>query len=488
MQTTIDIAIIGAGISGIGMGCQIKRQFGKHPPNFTILEARDSFGGTWDLFKYPGVRSDSDMTTYSFSFRPWQSDTTLATAEEIMAYLQDTVAEYDLLSHMQFGKKVTRLQWHSAQQHWQIDLINTHTHSTETLYARFIVVATGYYDYAGGYRPIFEGEDDFVGDIIHPQDWQADYDYQNKNVVIIGSGATAVTLVPAMVAKARHVTMLQRSPTYIAKVPHVDNIYQWLKAKLPSHTAQKINRVKNIAMQQGVFKVAKTFPNVLRHALLFDTKRMLKGVASENASVRDFTPSYQPWDERLCADPDGDLFTSLQSGKASVITDQIQRFDRTGIVLQSGKHLDADLVITATGLQLQMLGGAAIYVDEHKVAIHELLTYKGVLVSGLPNVGVLFGYTNASWTLKVDLATQYLCKLIGYMQQQGYQVVTPDRPSDKLTDYSVMDNMKAGYIKRAKNVLPRQGTTAPWRVSNDYLSDYRMYKFQPIADPYLTFQ
>lgn len=489
-----DVVIIRAGISGIGMACQLKRHFSDSDcPKFTILEARDCIGGTWDLFQYPGVRSDSDMTTYSYGFRPWASDTTLATGEQIMAYLRDTVAEYDLLPHIKFRQKVIRLRWDSAQKFWQIDTQTTQNSpnpaiSNTTLNARFIIVATGYYDYAQGYQPDFAGKADFAGDIIHPQDWQADYDYRGKNVVIIGSGATAVTLVPAMVDKARHVTMLQRSPTYIAKIPHEDKLYQWLKRTLPETVAQTLNRGKNIAVQQGVFKVAKKFPTAFRKLLLLDTRRMLKGVDDQHASMSDFSPTYQPWDERLCADPDGDLFTSLKSGKASVVTDHIERFDRTGIVLESGKHLNADLIITATGLKLQMLGGCELFIDDTPVHVNDLLTYKGVLVAGVPNVGVLFGYTNASWTLKVEMASEYLCKLLQFMQSQHYNVVTPKQNDDEITEHTVMGNMRAGYIQRAKNVLPRQGKHAPWRVTNDYFSDYKMYKYHPIDDDNLTFK
>ena len=511
-----EVLIIGAGIAGIGMACRLQQQkhkglFGHKNPSkqkrksskqqqksaqrFLVLEKRADLGGTWDLFTYPGIRSDSDALTFGYSFRPWLNHRILAKGGDIKNYIADTAREFGISEHIRYQHEVQQLSWSSSHQQWTAMVKNHASGEVFTVTAKFVVGATGYYDYEQGYRPSFNKEADFQGEIIHPQHWQ-NVDYDDKKVVIIGSGATAMTLLPALVDEkggqcARHVTMLQRSPTYVASVPGDDYTLDWLAGKfspLSKEQAYTLLRTRNVLIQQGTYRAAILAPKLMKALLKRGVKTELKG---SGIDVAHFVPDYNPWDQRICAVPDSDLFKALHGKRASVVTDQISHFTKTGIMLDSGKHLDADIIVTATGLKLQMLGGAKVYIDGQAIDIGSRMTYKAVMIEELPNMVALFGYTNASWTLKIDLACQYVMRLLGYMHQHRYQVVLPqaqtkDAKALTQTD-TVMGALSSGYVKRAQHELPKQGDIYPWRVTNNYLSDRIMLKHRKIKDDWLRF-
>ena len=511
-----EVLIIGAGIAGIGMACRLQQQkhkglFGHKNPDkqkrksakqqqksaqrFLVLEKRADLGGTWDLFTYPGIRSDSDALTFGYSFRPWLNHRILAKGGDIKNYIADTAREFGISEHIRYQHEVQQLSWSSSHQQWTAMVKNHASGEVFTVTAKFVVGATGYYDYEQGYRPSFNKEADFQGEIIHPQHWQ-NVDYDDKKVVIIGSGATAMTLLPALVDEtggqcARHVTMLQRSPTYVASVPGDDYTLDWLAGKfspLSKEQAYTLLRTRNVLIQQGTYRAAILAPKLMKALLKRGVKTELKG---SGIDVAHFVPDYNPWDQRICAVPDSDLFKALHGKRASVVTDQISHFTKTGIMLDSGKHLDADIIVTATGLKLQMLGGAKVYIDGQAIDIGSRMTYKAVMIEELPNMVALFGYTNASWTLKIDLACQYVMRLLGYMHQHRYQVVLPqaqtkDAKALTQTD-TVMGALSSGYVKRAQHELPKQGDIYPWRVTNNYLSDRIMLKHRKIKDDWLRF-
>ena len=517
-----EMLIIGAGVAGIGMACYLQQSepqdyFGNKfvdrkrlaksksreqidknqslTQRFVVLEKRADLGGTWDLFNYPGIRSDSDALTFGYSFRPWINVRMLASGGDIKSYITDTAREYKVIQHIRYRHEVQQLSWSSSQQLWTATIKNHNSGEMFTLSANFVVGATGYYDYEVGYRPQFEGEEDFAGQIVHPQFWR-DVDYDDKKMVIIGSGATAMTLLPALVDKdgqqcARHVTMLQRSPTYVASVAGDDAALNWLSAKyspLSEQQAYTLLRTRNVLRQQGVYQLAVHAPKVLRGLLKYWAKRDLKG---SGVDVKHFLPDYNPWDERLCAIPDSDLFLALHGERAEVVTDQISHFTSTGITLKSGQHLDADIIVTATGLKLQMLGGAKIYVDGIETTIGTRMTYKAVLIEGIPNMAIIFGYTNASWTLKVDLACSYLIRLLSHMKNHNYQMVIPQAEANgeeaQAREDTIMGSLSAGYISRAQDELPKQGDRYPWRVTSNYLSDRIVLKRRAIKDKWLRF-
>jgi cation diffusion facilitator CzcD-associated flavoprotein CzcO len=477
----VDVLIVGAGISGIGAACHLTRECpGK---TFAILERRAAMGGTWDLFRYPGVRSDSDMYTFGFAFRPWRDTRTLADGASIRRYVRDTAAEYGVDRHIRYGVRVVSAAWSSAERRWSVETVAEDTGESRTYTANFLVGATGYYNYDAGYRPKFPGEDRFRGRFVHPQHWPEDLDYAGKNVLIVGSGATAVTLVPAMADKAAHITMLQRSPTYIVSLPAVDRIAAALGRLLPDSAAYKLARAKNIAVQRGSYALARAKPDLMRGFVQKNAARQLAGASD----IANFTPVYDPWDQRLCVVPDGDLFRTIRDGRADVVTDTIKTFDETGVELASGAHLDADIVVTATGLDVQMLGGAQLHVDGEPVQLNSLVTYKGVLLEGIPNAAMIFGYTNASWTLKADLAASYICRLLNHMDAHGdTQVVVHATDADR-GDGSVLGTLNSGYVRRGNDRMPRQGTHGPWKVRNDYLRDIPMLRRAPIDDGVVRF-
>ncbi len=508
-----DVLIIGAGISGIGMGCRLQQShrklFGhkhfikktnklhnnKATEPFVILEKRTDLGGTWDLFTYPGIRSDSDALTFGYSFRPWLDHKMLAKGDDIKSYIADTAREFEITQHIRYQHEVQQLSWSSITKQWTAMVKDNAGGEIFTMTANFVVGATGYYDYAAGYQPHFTDEAQFQGQIVHPQHWQ-NTDYDDKKIIIIGSGATAMTLLPALVDEeadkcARHVTMLQRSPTYVASVPGDDHALDWLSGKyspLSKHQAYTLLRTRNVLMQQGVYQAAVHMPKVVKAALKHGVKKELKG---SGVDVAHFMPAYNPWDERLCAVPDSDLFVALHGTRAEVVTDQIDRFTQTGIALKSGKHIDADIIVTATGLKLQMLGGAALYVDGQLVDVGAQMTYKAVMLEEVPNMAVLFGYTNASWTLKIDLACQYVVRVLSYMKKHQYDIVCPQSTTEheqaQVQPDTVLGALSAGYVRRAKDELPKQGDRYPWQVTNHYLSDRVMLKYRKIKDDWLEF-
>ena len=509
-----EVLIIGAGIAGISMACHLQQQKNsgfsnaksainrkrKHKENqatkhFLIVEKRTDLGGTWDLFTYPGIRSDSDALTFGYSFRPWLDHKMLAKGADIKSYIADTAREFKVLEHIRYQHEVQQLSWSSDSQQWTAMIKNHATSELLSVTANFVVGATGYYDYENGYRPHFKHEEQFKGKIVHPQHWQ-DTQYDDKKVIVIGSGATAMTLIPALVDEnneqcARHVTMLQRSPTYVASVPGDDHALALLSGKfspLSKAQAYTLLRTRNVMFQQGVYRTAIYAPKMMKTLLNHRAKKELKG---SGVDIAHFQPAYNPWEERLCAVPDSDLFQALHSKRAEVVTDSISHFTPTGIALVSGKHLDADIIVTATGLKLQMLGGTALYVDGQPVDVGARMTYKAVMLEGVPNMAIMFGYTNASWTLKIDLACQYVLRLLNYMHKEGYktvcaQAVTEQEQVEMQPD-TVLGALSAGYISRAKDELPKQGDRYPWRVNNNYVTDRLMLKYRKINDAWLHF-
>lgn len=476
-----DVLIVGAGVSGIGMACHLGQQCpGK---SFAILERRQSLGGTWDLFRYPGIRSDSDMFTFGYNFRPWVGGKVLADGASIKNYLRETAQAFDVERHIRYGLAVKTADWSSVNKCWTLTVDNEATGETETYTAGFLVGCTGYYNYDHGYQPDFPGESDFQGQIVHPQQWPEELDYAGKNIVVIGSGATAITLVPTLAEQAAHVTMLQRSPSYLMPLPSTDKLALLVQRLLPEKLAYKLIRARNIAISRFLYVRSRKSPKLMRRLFL----RIIRRRLGDNADMRHFTPDYAPWDQRLCVVKDGDLFTVLKAGRASMATDHIERFTADGIRLKSGKTLAADIIIPATGLDIQMLGGIRPRVDGQDVMLKDKVIYKNVMVEGLPNAGMIFGYTNSSWTLKVDIAAEYLCRLMNLMDQRGYQTVVARDTEDSRSDTTVLGSLDAGYVRRAADRLPRQGTHGPWKASQNYLEDVKILRFDPIEDGYLEF-
>ncbi|WP_216898476.1 flavin-containing monooxygenase [Nocardia alni] len=482
MARHVDVLIIGAGLSGIGMACHLVRE--KTGRSYAILERRAAIGGTWDLFRYPGIRSDSDMYTFGYGFRPWNGTKVLADGAAIRQYIADTAAEHGVQDHIRFGRKVTEASWSSERGIWTVTAV-ADGGDTEVYTCDFLVGCTGYYDYDKGYRPHFPGEENFPGPIVHPQHWPEDLDYRDKRVVVIGSGATAITLIPAMSDQAAHVTMLQRSPTYITSLPAEDPVAVGLKmARVPAAIAYRSGRARNIAIQRASFEFSRRNPSLMRRVLL----GAVRAQVGAGIDMRHFSPRYNPWDQRLCIVPNGDLFKELRSGRASIVTDRIEEFTETGIRLASGEQLPADIIISATGLTVQMLGGVQLVVDGVPVTTRDLVLYKGTLLGGVPNMLFVLGYTNASWTLKADLAAQYFCRVLNHMRSHGYSTVVAVPEDDDRSPGSVMgDELNSGYIQRGDAVMPRQGTRGPWRVVNSYFRDRKQLRRDAIEDGVLRF-
>lgn len=478
-----DVLIVGAGLSGIGTACHIQQAF--PDKSLAILERRKNLGGTWDLFRYPGIRSDSDMFSFGYQFRPWNELKVLADGPAIRQYITDTAKEFQVDKKIHYGLKILQANWSGSERRWILDAIDESSGEKKQYSCDFFISCTGYYNHDAGYLPSFPGEEQFQGIKVHPQHWPEDLDYSGKKVVIIGSGATAVTLVPAMADKAAHVTMLQRSPSYIFSVPAYDKLSAILRRVLPESLVYRLARKRNITIQRLIYKVSKRWPGLARFRLLSGVRKQLgKGV-----DMRHFTPSYQPWDERICAVPDADLFEVLKAGKASVVTDTIKTFTRDGIALESGQELKADIIVTATGLNLQTCGGMDLLVDGEPRQLSKLMTYKGALLQDIPNMSFVFGYTNAPWTLKVDLTAHYLCRLFRYMRSHNLQVVTPRAPAGEMQEHeTVLGSLQSGYIKRGESILPRQGRSLPWRVLHDFERDRDMLLHAPLEDTALEFQ
>ena len=475
-----DTIIVGAGLSGIAAAYHLQR--GCPGKTYAILEARASIGGTWDLFRYPGVRSDSDMFTLGYSFRPWTNPKAIADGASILQYVRDTASELGIDRHIRFHRRVETMRWSSATSRWTLGVRDTRTNELVDLTCGFAVGCTGYYDYDQGYTPDLPGLATFQGRLVHPQHWPADLDVTGKRVVVIGSGATAVTLVPELAKTAAHVTMLQRSPTYIVSVPSQDKVADWLRAKLPAGLAHEITRWKNVLIGLASFQYSRRYPAQMTKWLLARAERQLGGAADVKTH---FTPSYKPWDQRLCLIPDGDLFEALKSKRAEVVTDHIASLDASGIVLRSGARLDADVVVTATGLQLKLFGGIALSLDGVAVDPATLLVYKGIMCSGVPNFAFAIGYTNASWTLKADLTAQYVTRLLRYMDEHGFSACIPKR-DDTVEELPLLD-FSSGYVTRAIQGFPRQGHIRPWRLFQNYALDLLMIRHSKIADATMEF-
>ena len=469
-STDFDVLIVGAGLSGIGAAVHLQQNC----PNetYAILEGRDAIGGTWDLFRYPGIRSDSDMYTLGYRFKPWKSAKAIADGPSIRSYIRETATEHGINQHIRFGHKVTNAAWDSEAARWTV------TTNKSTLTCRFLYMCSGYYNYGQGHRPTWEGEAEFKGQIIHPQFWPELLDYKGKRVVVIGSGATAVTLVPAMADTAAHVTMLQRSPTWMVSRPGSDAIANALKAILPAQMAYDIVRWKNVTLGQYFYKQTRNNPGKVRELLL---KRLAKLLPADYDLETHFTPGYNPWDQRLCLVPDADLFNAITAGKAEIVTDQIAKFEAGGIRLHNGKLLEADIIVTATGLKLEALGGMTVTVDGETRRTADALAYKGMMFSGIPNLAQSFGYINASWTLRSDLIADYVCRLLNHMRKAGVDIATPTPAADVVPERLAMD-LQSGYVQRGADALPRSGNRAPWMVTANYKYDRKELMEGPVTD------
>jgi monooxygenase len=466
-EVDVDVVIIGAGLSGIGAACRLRLECPDR--SFAVLEARDAIGGTWDLFRYPGIRSDSDMFTLSYPFHPWRDPKAIADGPAILSYVEETAAEYDVARHIRFRTRVVAADWSSAEARWTLRVAVTapdgRTQESTTT-CRFLYCCAGYFDYSTGHEPEFAGLDDFAGQVVRPQFWPADLDHAGKRVVVVGSGATAITLVPAMAADAAHVTMLQRSPTWIGAVPAEDKLADRLRAVLPARMAHRVIRGKNIVRQQGVYAFCQRWPGLSRRLLLGITAKMVGGrdVVDEH-----FTPTYDPWDQRFCVAPDGDFFRALRHGRADVVTDHVDRLEPGGVRLASGRLLEADIVVLATGLKVLIGGGVRPSVDGEQVDLHEQFLWQGAMLTGLPNFAIAVGYTNASWTLRADLSSRLVCKVLNEMARRSATSVVP--VLDREVEPRPLLDLSSGYIQRALHEMPRQGDSGPWRVRQNYLVD-----------------
>lgn len=470
--------IVGAGLSGIGAARHLKHRCPEK--TFTLLESREATGGTWDLFKYPGIRSDSDMFTLGYSFKPWTEVKALADGPSILRYIRETAREEDIESKIRLKHKVVAASWSTPDARWtlEVDVAG----ERKTLTCNFLWMCAGYYSYTEAYTPDFPGRDRFRGEIVHPQFWTDQVDYANKRVVVIGSGATAVTLVPELAKKAAHVVMLQRSPTYILSRPAVDSVASWLREKLPSQLAYDVSRWKNVAGAMVLYTLSRRRPQMMRKWIKDLVKKELPDVDVE----KHFNPRYDPWDQRLCLVPDNDLFEAVRAGTASVVTDTIETFTEKGLKLRSGDELEADLIVTATGLKLQFAGAVKLTVDGQPVDVSKTMNYKGSMFSDVPNMVCVFGYTNASWTLKADLVAEFVCRILKHMQATGTRVCTPRKLDPELREEPFVD-FSSGYVTRALAELPKQGSKFPWRLYQNYALDVAMFRLGKIDDGSLVF-
>jgi cation diffusion facilitator CzcD-associated flavoprotein CzcO len=474
----VEVLIVGAGLSGIGAAHHLQTAF--PDKSYTILEARDVIGGTWDLFRYPGVRSDSDMFTLGYRFRPWTQAKAIADGPSILGYVRDTAEEAGIGKHIRFNHRVRKATWSGADARWTVQAVNGT--ETMTMTCSFLLLCSGYYRYDEGYRPPFAGIGDFRGRVVHPQDWPEDLDYAGQRVVVIGSGATAVTLVPALAETATQVTMLQRSPTYILPMPVEDIIANRLRELLGARRAYTVTRWKNVAVGTLIYRLSRR-PQMIRGWI---RKLAIKQLPAGYDVDTHFNPSYNPWDQRLCLVPDGDLFRAIREGRASVVTDQIEKFTERGLRLRSGAELEADIVVTATGLQLLAFGGIELAVDGRAVCLPETMAYKGMMLSGVPNVAFTVGYTNASWTLKADLVSEFVCRLLTYMDSRGYDTCVPVDDDPSVTRQPLLD-FSAGYVLRSIDQFPRAGSRAPWRLGMSYAHDVLTLRYGKINDGAMRF-
>jgi cation diffusion facilitator CzcD-associated flavoprotein CzcO len=481
----VDVLVVGAGLSGIGAACRLRRD--RPGTTLAILEARDAMGGTWDLFRYPGIRSDSDMFTLGFSFRPWEDPKAIADGPSIRRYIETTAREHGVAELVRYGHAVESASWSTADARWTVRA--RRGDELVELTCSFLYMCTGYYRYSSGYAPAFEGLEDFEGRVVHPQHWPDDLDVAGRRVLVIGSGATAVTLVPSLAEDAEHVTMLQRTPSYIVSLPSRDPLADRLRQRLPAQRAYDVIRWKNVLLTMGSYQLSRRAPRAMK-ALV--RRGLIRELPPDFDVATHFTPPYDPWDQRLCVVPDGDLFAAVRSGRASVVTGQIERFTPKGVLLRPddgrpGEELAADVVVTATGLVVQVLGGARLEVDGRVVDPAQTVGYKGMMFSGLPNMAMAMGYTNASWTLKCDLIAEYVVRLLDHMDRRGYRSVTPVEPPPSVPRRPFID-LTSGYIQRALAHIPSQGGRAPWRVHQNWLLDRRLYRRSPLEDEGVVFR
>ena len=473
--TYVDILIIGAGLSGIGAAVHLQNKCaGK---SFALMEQQSELGGTWALFKYPGIRSDSDMYTLGYDFKPWTNPKSIADGPAILDYLKETVAEHGLADKIHYNAKMVSADWDSTSANWTVGFTDG-----REMRCNFLYMCAGYYSYDAGYSPDFSGQDDFAGQIVHPQKWPDDLEYKDKNIVVIGSGATAVTLVPSLAEMAKHVTMLQRSPTYMGVKPSRDRFANFLKVILPDETAYKLIRRKNTFVNSLEYNFTRRKPEKAKRLLL---KMVRKELGPDYPYDPNFTPTYNPWDQRVCLVPDGDMFKAMNSGKATVVTDNIETFTSDGIKLKNGQHLSADIIVAATGLELELLGGATFTVDGQTIDFSKTYSYMGMMYSGVPNMASVFGYINASWTLRADLTAGYICRVLNYMDETQQAIITPVAP-EGMTSQPFLD-FSSGYVQRAIDKLPMQGDHEPWLNLQNYAKDRKIFPTKPIDDGAVVF-
>ncbi|WP_152646118.1 flavin-containing monooxygenase [Streptacidiphilus albus] len=479
--SSVDVLIVGAGISGIGAAYYLQRE---HPQrSYAVLEARAASGGTWDLFRYPGIRSDSDLHTFGYEFKPWRDEHSIADGDRILAYVREAAAEHGIDRKIRFNTKVLSASWSSSDARWSVEVESAETGERTTLSCNWIFCAGGYYRYDEGFTPRFEGREEFRGQVVHPQHWPQDLDSTGKRVLVIGSGATAVTLVPALAGTAAHVTMLQRTPSYVMPVPAKDRLANQLRSLLGEERGYAVARRKNILQQQAVWRFCQKYPKAARRLIRRYNRKLLPAGYPVDEH---FNPPYDPWDQRLCAVPNGDLFRAIREGRASVATDRIARFTATGVLLESGRTLEADLIVTATGLNVQAMGGIELTVDGEPVRLADTVAYKGMMLSGVPNFAYAIGYTNSSWTLKVGLLCEHFCRLLTRMDARGVDIARPVLADPAMPTRPFLD-FGAGYIQRVIDLLPRQGDRAPWRTSLNYSGDVKLLRHLPVDDPDLHF-
>jgi cation diffusion facilitator CzcD-associated flavoprotein CzcO len=477
----LDVLIVGAGLSGIGAAHHLQEAFPGR--SYAIFEAREELGGTWDLFRYPGIRSDSDMHTLGYRFKPWTAAKSISDGEAILDYVRETARDGRIDTKIRFQHRVVRAEWSSEEALWSVEAERVDGGESVRLTCSYLWVCSGYYRYDQGFTPEFPGAEDFKGETVHPQHWPADLDYSGKRVVVIGSGATAVTLVPAMAEKAAHVTMLQRSPTYIASLPAEDPIANGLRRFLPDKAVYTIVRWKNVMIQALIYQLSRRRPRAIKQ---FIRKGVERSLPAGYDIDKHFKPKYNPWDQRMCLVPNGDLFKTIRDGDATVVTDTIERFTESGIKLDSGEQLEADVIITATGLNLLFLGGMELVVDGEPVNISEKMAYKGMMLSGVPNCAFTVGYTNASWTLKADLTSEYVCRVLAHMDSHGYRKSVPELSDPSVEEMPLLD-FTSGYVQRSLHEFPKQGSKEPWKLRQNYVLDIRTIRRGPIDDGAMRF-
>jgi cation diffusion facilitator CzcD-associated flavoprotein CzcO len=477
----VDVLIVGGGLSGIGAAYHLQA---KRPgKSYAVLEARERIGGTWDLFRYPGIRSDSDMYTLGYSFKPWTAAKAIADGPSILSYIRETALENRIDQHVRLQHRVVRADFDTAQARWHVEALRTDTGETIHLSCGFLFLCCGYYNYEGGYTPAYPGIERFQGEVVHPQQWSDEIDYTGKRVVVIGSGATAVTLVPALAQRAAHVTMLQRSPSYVISLPGADAIADFLRDRLPARLAYPLVRWKNVLLTMLSFQLSRRRPNVMKSLI---RKAAIRELPPGYDVDTHFNPAYNPWDQRLCIVPDGNLFESIRDGRATVVTDRITTFTETGLELESGAELQADLIVSATGLRLLAFGGIALAIDGGAVELPKTMTYKGMMLGGVPNMAFAIGYTNASWTLKCDLTCDWMCRLLNHMDEHGYNRVIAVNRDPSITGKPLLD-FSSGYVLRSIDEFPRQGSKAPWRQLQNYVLDVLTLRLRRIDDGVIEF-